>query len=641
MKRRIYLKSCSIEVARELLLGMVPVGGWRPPEEIPSWEACGRVTAEPVFARISSPPFHAAAMDGYALRAEDTFGAHVDNPVVLRKSTQAVAVNTGQPLPEGCNAVVMIEDVVHVGEDAIRIDAPVYPWQNVRKVGEDIVATQLLFPQNHLLSPYDVGALLGAGLSRVKVHPRPLVFIIPTGSELISPEELGDPSRLSKGRIIEFNSVVLSEMIRKWGGEPIRHPIVPDDPRCIREALEEALEQGADAVIINAGSSAGSEDHTANVIERAGELLVHGVSMMPGKPTVLGRVRERPVIGNPGYPVSAVVSMEQLVAPMIFRMLGQVKPSRPRIKAHTTRKIPSKMGIEEFVRVRVGEVKGRFVTVPLPRAAGSITTLTQADGILLVGADLEGIPEGTEVEVELLRTEEELRKGLVAIGSHDLALDLLADHLMATGRGYTLLSTNVGSLGGLMAIRKGHAHLAGTHLLDPSSGEYNIPYIQRYLRGVPVRLVHLVYREQGLMVAPGNPLKIKGVEDLLNPKVNFINRQAGSGTRVLLDYLLEQRGIDPSGIRGYEREEYTHMAVGVAVLSGAADAGMGILAAARALGLDFIPLVKERYDLVIPEEFFDSQGIQMMLDIMTSREYRQRIEAMGGYDASSSGEVLL
>ncbi len=640
MRRQVYLRMRSLEEARRVFLERFPLGGWRPPEEVPTAEACGRVTARAVFARLSSPTYHAAAMDGVAVTAEQTYCAHVDRPLRMRLGVDAHPVNTGHPLPPGTNAVIMIEDVGEVDEGIVQIEAPTYPWEHVRKVGEDIVATELLFPQNHRLTPYDLGALLGAGLPRVDVRPRPRVVLIPTGKELVDTRDLEGGFVPHPGQIIEYNSVVLGEMIRQWGGEPLRLPVVEDEAVRLRKAVEDALTGGVDLVIINAGSSAGSEDLTAHVIEGMGEILVHGISMMPGKPTILGVVRERPVIGNPGYPVSAVLSCEQIVEPLLGKLLGVGSAPRPRIRGRTSRKVPGRIGMEEFVRVKLGEVGDQVVATPLPRGAGSITTLTRADGVLRIPEPLEGLAEGADVEVELLRDPEAIRRTLVAIGSHDLALDLIADRLRGMGLGYSLASSNVGSLGGLMAIKKGHAHLAGTHLLDIETGDYNHSYIRRYLPDVPVKLVHLTYREQGLMVAAGNPRSIQGLEDLARPEVTFINRQGGSGTRVLLDFHLQRLGMDHANIRGYDREEYTHMAVAVAVLSGAAGAGMGILAAAQAMGLEFIPIASERYDLVIPKAFFHTEGIQLLLHVIRSEEFRQAVRSMGGYDPSQSGDVL-
>lgn len=640
MRRRVYLRMRPLDEARRIFLERFPVGGWRGPEEIPAVQALGRVTARGVFARLSAPTYHGAAMDGIAVKAEDTYSAHPDRPLVLKLGQNAHPVNTGNPLPDGANAVIMIEDVVELEEGSIQIERPAYPWQNVRRVGEDIVATELLFPQNHRLTPYDLGALLAAGVTRVWVRPKPKVALIPTGRELLDWEVWEKEGDLPQGKLIEFNTVVLGALVEQWGGEAVRFPIVRDDPQQLKGVLKEAL-RGFDVLVVNAGSSAGSEDMTANVIEELGELLVHGISMMPGKPTVLGVIEGKPVIGNPGYPVSAVVSCEQIVGPLLARLLGVDPIFRPRIPARISRKITSRIGMEEFVRVRLGLVGDQMAATALPRAAGSITTLTRADGILRVPEHVEGVAEGEEVEVELLRTPKEVARTLVAIGSHDLTLDLIHDRLRALGAGYGLASSNVGSLGGLMAIRKGQAHLAGTHLLDPETGDYNFSYVAKYLEGIKVRMVHLVHRQQGLMVAPGNPLGIKGLEDLTRPGVRFMNRQAGSGTRVLLDFQLRQLGIEPKQIQGYDQEEYTHMAVAVAVASGAADAGMGILAAAKALELEFIPVKSERYDLVIPEKFFETEGISLLLEVIKSREFRERVRALGGYDPSESGKLLL
>lgn len=640
MRRRVYLRMRSLEEARRIFFERFPMGGWREPEEVPAVQALGRVTARAVFSRLSAPAYHGAAMDGVAVKAEETYCAHPDRPMILKLGDNAYPVNTGNPLPHGTNAVVMIEDVVELGQDSIQIERPAYPWQNVRRVGEDIVATELLFPQNHRLTSYDLGALLAAGVTRVWVRPKPRVALIPTGRELLEWEVWEREGTLPRGKLIEFNTVVLGALVEQWGGEAVRFPIVQDDPDRLRGALESALES-FDVVVINAGSSAGSEDMTANIIEELGQVLVHGISMMPGKPTVLGVVREKPVIGNPGYPVSAVVSFEQIVGPLLARLLGVDPFSRPKVSARVARNIVSRIGMEEFVRVRLGQVGGRMAASALPRAAGSITSLTRADGILRVPEHVEGMAEGEEVEVELLRTPEEVARTLVAIGSHDLTLDLIHDRLRALGTGYGLASSNVGSLGGLMALKKGQAHLAGTHLLDPETGEYNFSYVARYLEGMQVRMVHLVHREQGLMVAPGNPLGIKGLEDLARPGIRFMNRQPGSGTRVLLDFQLRELGIEPKSIEGYDQEEYTHMAVAVAVASGAADAGMGILAAAKALGLEFIPVRSERYDLVIPEIFFQTEGIGLLLEVIRSREFRERVRSLGGYDPSESGKLLL
>jgi putative molybdopterin biosynthesis protein len=638
-KRSIYLQMKPIEEARAVFFDRFDFGQSLEPETIPAQEAAGRVTAEPVFARFSSPSCHAAAMDGIAVLAETTFGTTVDRPKALRVGQDAFFINTGQVMPKGTDAVIMIEHVLSLDQETVQIESGAYPWQNVRKVGEDIVATELILPQNHLITPYEVGALLTGGIFLVPVKEKPKIVIIPTGSELISPQEL-DSVGLAPGSVIESNSAILGALIQAHGGQYLAHPIVPDVFEEILSAVRKAAYGDAHMVIISAGSSAGSEDYTANVIRHLGEVLVHGVTMMPGKPTVLGVINNKPVIGNPGYTVSAVMAFEKFGQPLIHRMLGLREPERDKITVRVARKMASKLGLDEFVRVKLGRVRDTIVASSLPRGAGAVTTLTEADGIIQIPSHVEGIQSGEAAQAELLKELSEIENTVVAVGSHDNTLDVLANQMRVKDCRFGLSSSNVGSLGGLMALRNGYCHTAGCHLLDTETGSYNVSYIEQYLPDLRVKLVHLVYRQQGLMVLPGNPKGIAGLEDLARKDVTFVNRQAGSGTRILLDYRLAQLDVKPENINGYDQEEFTHMSVAVNVLSGAADTGLGIYAAAKALGLDFISMVTEEYDLVIPEEFFDDEKIQLMLEVIRSKTFKERVDQMGGYDTSKTGTLL-
>ena len=640
MARRIYLKMKSLEEARKIFLDHWELETFLSGETVPSVEAAGRVTAAPVFARFSTPTFHSAAMDGIAVRAERTFGATLDSPMQLELESEVHWINTGQPMPPGTDAVIMVENIHQIDDQRVEIQAAAFPWQHVRKVGEDIVATELLLPQNHSITAYDIGALLAAGILELEVKRRPRAMIIPTGGELLEAESLRDADLVPVGKIVEFNSWVLLNMIRQWGGLCDRHPTIPDDPDRLRQVLLEGLAGNYDLIIINAGSSAGSEDHTTNLIAELGKVLVHGVAIMPGKPTVLGEIQGKPVVGNPGYPVSAVISMEQFVRPLLYRMQGLDEPESEQVDAYPSQKLPSKLGVEEFLRVNLGRVGDRLVATPLPRGAGSITSLSQATGFLRIPETVEGITETEPHPVSLLANRQGIERTLVAVGSHDMTLDLIANLLKKCDPQISLASSNVGSLGGLLALRKGSAHLAGSHLLDTETGEYNSSYIQRYLPDVEVYLVNLVHREQGLIVAPGNPKGINGLADLCRSELSFVNRQAGSGTRILLDWRLAQEGLDPASISGYEREEYTHMAVAVAVLSSTADAGMGILAAAQALSLDFIPVTTERYDLVIPAEHFRNPLVQKLLQVIATQGFKDQVMALGGYDVRDTGRIV-
>lgn len=640
MARKRYLKKTPLNEARALFLQRVDPSSLRS-EIVRIDEALHRITFGPVFARISSPHYHAAAMDGICVRAEDTFGATEFSPRKLQKVSGEgpcdggfAYLDTGNALPLWANAVIMIEKVRQLDGETVEIFESVAPWHNVRLVGEDVVATELLLPRCHRIRPYDLGALLAAGHTSVQVKALPKVAIIPTGDELIEPGQEARP-----GAIIEFNSSVLAAFIREWGGAPLRLPRAKDDPALLKQALQRALGQ-SDVVAIIAGSSAGEHDFTAEVVAEEGELLVHGIDVMPGKPAVLGIVGGKPVIGVPGYPVSAIVIAREILEPVLRKFLGLGIQPRSKVRAFVPRKIPSHLGLEEFVRVSLGRVDQRLVALPLGRGAGVITTMVHADGFLRIPSLVEGINAGEEAEVELLRSAEEIENTILCTGSHDLAINVLEDQLKLRFPELKVAATNVGSLGGLLALQRKETHIAGTHLLDPETGVYNIPDIKRIIPGLPVVLVHLARRQQGLLVLKGNPKAISGLKELARSDITFVNRQAGSGTRVLLDFELKKLRIDPANIRGYDREEFTHMAVGAAVVSGLADVGLGVRSAANALGLDFIPVGEEQYDLLFLRSFFETERGERLVEVIRSDRFKQAVEALGGYGIQSTGEIL-
>jgi putative molybdopterin biosynthesis protein len=638
-KRNVYLKMKTLKEAREILFDRFSHLGVLSGETVSVPDAVGRVLAEPVFAKLSSPNFHAAAMDGIAVKAENTFGANETQPKTLIRDKNAFFVNTGHVLPDGTNAVIMIEHVHMVDDVHLEIESPVFPWQHVRKMGEDIVATELLFPQNHLITPYCIGALLSGGVFEIKVRKKPRILIIPTGSELVDWRDM-DLKDFKPGQVLETNSFVLGKLVETSGGKYVRSEMVADDLKKIVTVVDKAIKEDFQIVLSVGGSSAGSEDYSRAVISEMGEVLVHGVTMMPGKPLVMGLIQEKPVFGIPGYPVSAIIAFEQFVRPLILKMLGQPETTRPTVEVYPTRKIASKLGVEEFLRVKLGQVGNRIVATPLPRGAGMITSITEADGIIRIPNHNEGIKENESAEAELLKPVSSIKNTIVIVGSHDNSLDVLKDQLKSRYSHIALSSSHVGSMGGLMAIKKGVCHLAGSHLLDTSDGSYNKSYIKRYLSDIPVKLVNLVMRDQGLIVLPKNPKKIKGIEDLDREDITFINRQGGSGTRILLDYRLKQLGIDPGNIKGYDVDEFTHMSVAAAVLSGIADVGLGIYAAAKALGLDFIPVVTEQYDLVIPETYFESENVQILLETIQTTRFKKQVEVLGGYSTAKTGEFI-
>jgi len=638
-KRNVYLNMKTLADARGILFERFGHLRTTITDTVEVPDAVGMVLAEPVFAEFSAPHFHAAAMDGIAVRAKDTFGASETRPRDLVVGDTAFFLNTGNVLPEGCNAVIMIENVQQMDNTRVRIEAPTFPWQHVRKMGEDIVATELLFPCNHLVTPYCVGALLAGGVFRVTVRRPPKVVIIPTGSELVDWHGL-DLEGLKPGQVLESNAYMLGALVRASGGHAERAGKIADEPEAIASAVQSAIGSDADLVLTVGGSSAGSADFAKSVLASLGHVLIHGVTIMPGKPVLIADIHGKPAFGIPGYPVSAIIAFEQFVRPLICAMLGQPDIERPRLDVAPTRKIPSKLGVEEFLRVKLGKVGERIVATPLPRGAGCITTITEADGIIRVPNPVEGLPEAVPLSAELLCPPSAVDNTIVVVGSHDNTLDILADQIRRGHSHLSLSSSHVGSMGGLMAIRKGACHVAGTHLLDTENGSYNVSYLKKYLPDTDVRLIHLVRRDQGLIVPSGNPKQITGIEDLGRTDISMINRQGGSGTRILLDYRLAELGLDPSTIRGYTNEEYTHMSVAVAVLSGTADVGLGIFAAARALDLDFIPVVTEQYDLAIPAEFLDQDNIRILLDTIRSEAFKLRVQALGGYHTEATGEEI-
>ena len=636
--RKIYLENIPREEALSRLLEKV--GDFRlGEEEIATAEAYGRVTSRAAYARISSPHFHAAAMDGYALASVETSGATPVTPKEFLLGEEAHPLDTGDPMPEGMDCVVMIEHVHEATPGAIRVEAALSPWQNVRVAGEDVVEGQIILTAGHVLRPYDLGALLAAGITRVWVRRRPRVAVIPTGDELV---EAG--ADLKPGDLVEFNSSVMSAFITEWGGEALPGPILEDRFEAIETAVRDAL-KSADVVLVNAGSSAGREDHTAAVVEKLGEILVHGVAIFPGKPTILGVCASasgarKPVLGIPGYPVSAVLALQEFVRPLMAHMAGAAPGEEERIRAFMSRKSASRLGMEEFLRVKLGHVGERMVCLPAKRGASVISSLVEADGVVRVPAHSEGIETGEEVAVELLRPLADIRGNLLMAGSHDNALDLLADELRARHHDARLSASAVGSLAGLIAVRDGEAHIAGSHLLDPETGEYNWYYIDRYLKGREVVVVNFVQREQGILTPKGNPKEVAGVADLNREDVAIVNRQSGAGTRVLLDHLMAREGLSPGDIRGYERVETTHMAVAMAVAAGRADCGLGIFAAAQVLDLDFIPLERERFDFIVPKEHWETPAISKVMDILNDKAFRDAVEALGGYNTALTGQVM-
>ena len=629
-----YLTNVPLIQAREDYLALLQSHGFGPKTEIiPVFESCGRVTARAVYAHICAPHYAASAMDGVAVTAKDTFGATETTPVTLSPE-QFIVLDTGDPIPEDRDAVIMVEDIVKNADGSITIHAAAAPWQHIRQIGEDVCAGEMILPSHMTVSPAAIGAMIAGGVLEIEVIRKPVVGIIPTGDEIIPP--CTDPK---PGDILEFNGSIFSAMVRQWGAEAVVYPIVPDKFDQIKTMVAKAAEE-CDMVILNAGSSAGREDFSAKVIRELGEVLYHGIAIKPGKPAILGCQGEKPILGVPGYPVSGIIVIEQLLKPLIDHWLQAPSAPSQYAKATLTRPVVSGLKYQEFVRVRMGCVGGRLMASPLSRGSGVVSSFMKADGILEVPQGLEGYEAGEEVNVRLLSPRSKLENTLVVIGSHDPLLDELADMLHLENPELYMSSSHVGSMGGIMAIRRGEAHAAGCHLLDTADGSYNRSFIRKYFPKGDVRLISCVGRQQGLMVARGNPLNIRKFSDIARDGVRYVNRQKGSGTRILTDYLCKREHVDASAIYGYDREELTHTSVAAQIVSGSADAGMGIYSAAKLYDLDFIPICIEEYDLIIPDHAWDTPMVRSLLTILKSDAFREKILSLGGYTVDNPGEVI-
>lgn len=622
-KRTVYLETIDLEEAKHQFKEHFSELYKSQNETIEAHKSLGRITSSPIYARLSNPHYNASAMDGIALNAAVTYGAHERNPVVLKEHLDFVYVDTGDLIPEHCNAVVMIEDVYPNDDGTVHIMRSAYPWEHVRVIGEDIAIGDMVLPSNHRIKAVDIGAILSAGLTTIDVRKQMKIGIIPTGSEIVSPG-----SDLKPGNIIDSNSYVFESMVLEAGGTPRRYDPVPDDRELLKQALLKAVEEN-DMVVINAGSSAGSEDYSADLIRELGSVYVHGIAIKPGKPTILGNIQGKAVIGIPGYPVSAYIAFRNFVIPFVHGT--EVETGKELAEVILSKRIVSALKHKEFVRMKLGQVGDKLIGTPLARGAGVTMSLVKADGLLEIPKNVEGYEAGTKANVELIRPKETIVKAMVSIGSHDIIMDEINNLMKKQEDGYHLSSAHVGSLGGIMAIRRGETHIAPIHLLDEDSGQYNQSFIHKYLKNQDVLLIKGIKRWQGIYVQKGNPLAIKNLKDIAEADILFANRQKGSGTRTLLDYQLKMAGIDSSELIGYDHEFTTHTSVALAVKSGNSQTGLGIESVARKMELDFIPVALEDYDFILPKQYEETPVVQAFLKILESDTFKKKLEALGGY----------
>ncbi|NCB74500.1 MAG: molybdopterin biosynthesis protein [Clostridia bacterium] len=626
-----YLTNVPLEKAKADYLAFLREAGMQGKEEtVPVSEALGRITSRAVYAKLCAPHYNAAAMDGIALLASKTFGASETTPISLTEK-DFVRVDTGDPLPEGCDAVIMIEDVVENGSGIMLYCAAV-PWQYIRQIGEDICAGDMLLPSYTSISPSAMGAMLAGGILEVSVMAMPIIGILPTGDEIVSPSLNPRP-----GEVMEFNSTIFSGMLTQWGAQPRVYPIIKDDPCALRQAIEKAVNE-CDGLLIGAGTSAGRDDYTSLIIKELGEVLYHGLAIKPGKPAVLARVGTKPVLGVPGYPVSGIIVLEEIFKPIVFELLKKPADEALIVPAKLSKRVNSSLKYREFLRVKLSGSPQSLTAVPLNSGAGVVTSFVKADAILDIPQNTEGHEAGENINVRLLRPLSQIQNTLTIVGSHDPLLDEAADILRREDPRLYVSSSHVGSMGGLFAVKRSEAVLAGIHLLDSSTGVYNRSYVNKYFSDGEAVLLRCVGRVQGLITARGNPLNVKDFSDI--SRLRYVNRQGGSGTRILCDHLIKENCLETSLINGYTREEYTHTAVAAQIAAGTADAGLGIYSAAKLYGLDFIPICTEEYDLLLRTESLEAPLVKRFLEVLAGEEFRARLLSMGGYTLDSPGSVI-
>lgn len=629
-KRNLYLKTVSVEEAYDKYYAALKENNLldKKVEEVKTVDALSRVTSEAIYAKCNSPLFNASAMDGICVDSKKTKNASEENPVILKLGVDYKIVDTGDAIKPPFDAVIMAEDVIEVDDETIKIVTPVSGFEHIRPIGEDIVIGEMILESNHEIKPIDIGALIAGGISKIKCYKKMTVGIIPTGDEIIDMKD--DPK---EGDIIDSNSYMIKALVDESYGVGHRYNIVKDNYDEIKKKVLESIEEN-DVTIVNAGSSAGTEDYTVHILRELGEVIVHGVSMKPGKPVILAIVKGKPVIGLPGYPLSAYLAFDLFVKPLLSRY----KESNEIIDAISAKRLISSLKYREYVRVKVGKVDGMYIASPLNRGAASQMSMVRADGIMIIPQNSEGIEASEISKVKLLKNKSMLDNTLVSIGSHDILMDIVADIMAKKYDGVTLSSTHVGSMGGLLALKRGETIIAPTHLLDENTGIYNIAIIKEMFGEGKISLIKGFNRIQGIMVKKGNPLNIKSIEDLT--KCKFVNRQRGAGTRVLFDYKLKTLGIDTKSIDGYDKELSTHMAVAASVASPYSDAGMGVKSAADSMGLDFIEVGVEEYDFAIKNENLNDHKIKKFIEVIKGAELREKLTNIGGYGFDNVGEIV-
>jgi putative molybdopterin biosynthesis protein len=624
-------------------------------EEIRLAEAAGRVVFTDVIADIDVPPFDRASMDGYAVKAKDTFYADEEKPASLRlkgdiragqnkkvtiKEKEAASIATGAPVPKGANAVVMVEYTEKKGK-TVNIHRPVTPGENIMAAGSDIMRGETAVRAGTVLSPRETGVLAALGATKVQAFKRPAVAIISTGDEIVQPGK-----SLKFGRIYDVNAQAIADAVRENGGIPEFLGIVKDDPGTLLKRLKEMMKY--DIIIASGGTSAGAGDVLYRVIDKLGKpgIIVHGIAVKPGKPAIIGVANKKPIFGLPGYPTSAMITFHVLAAPILRRLSGMGGEAKKQIKAKAAMRLFSAKGRYEYMLMNlVSGTKGEYSAYPVLTGSGAITTLAEADGYVEIPENTAIIDASSEIDVTPL-SDVIKPADLTIIGSHCIGVDMLLN-VMNRRTPVQAKIINVGSSGGIAAARRGESDISGTHLIDEKTGIYNVPFLKKLGIADRAYLVRGYDREQGLVTARGNPHGIESIEDLITGGISFINRNPGSGTRILFDLELKKaaRGVSPTELKnqipGYEIEAKSHSAIAAAVAHGRADAGLAIRTVAHQYGLGFVPLREEKYDFAIPREKLEKPAVKRFLEALKSREFKKELKKTPGLKPTrETGKII-
>jgi len=616
-------------------------------EEVRLEDASGRVMAKSVFSKVDLPPFDRAEMDGYAVNSVGVEGATERDPAGLKvvgkigageaasggiSEGECIEIATGAPLPKGADSVVMVE-FTEVKGDVARVFRGTTPGENVASAGSDVQIGEMLLREGTEFGPREAGLLAAAGIGRVQVFRKPRVSIVSTGNELAEPGSV-----LGAGKIFDSNTYALAAAVKEAGGMPEIIGRAGDSADEISRLVMEGIGK-SDMLLISGGTSAGTGDLVYRVLgeECDGGVLVHGLNVKPGKPTLVATHGGKVVFGLPGYPVSALMIFDQLVRPIIGEMArcAPQRSERRGIGAELSVRVNGAKGRRWFLPVHLISAGGRTKAYPVIASSGAIGTLAKADGYIVIGEEEEYVAAGERVEAFPFPG----RRGvdLVIMGSHCPGVDLILQILFEK-KGITAKALNVGSLAGLRAVKSGECDMAGMHVLDERDMTYNTRAVAE--AGLPPSsLVGGYKRQQGIMVAPKNPKGITGMGDALRDDVSFVNRNRGSGTRILTDSILagiaKERGIPfdeaTAKIRGYRWEAKTHSAVAAAVSQGRADMGVGIESLASSYGLEFIPLQEESYDFLVNPASMKKPAVVAFIGALHSQEFKAMIQRFSGY----------